>query len=156
LIVAQLILNQWDLKESNNRVYDAVDGSVTPRHLYIVRDLGSSLGHSKQSPFFKILGTAGAQGSKNDVDDFEEQGFITAVDGDDVSFDYRGMNQALVDMPMRSDVVWACELMNRLTDEQWRAAFRAGAYPDDVAERYIRKIKEKIAQGLALKSVATR
>lgn len=156
LIVAQLILNQWDLKHTNNRIYEAVDPSASPRRLYMVRDLGSSLGHSKQATFFKILGTAGAQGSKNDVEGFEEQGFIKKVDGDHVSFDYRGMNQALVEMPTTGDVIWTCELMNRITDDQWRAAFRAGAYPDDIAERYIKKIKEKIAQGLALKNPTTR
>lgn len=155
LIVAQLILNQWDLKAPNNRVYEAIDPSVTPKRLYVVRDLGASLGGSRQAAAFKILGTAGAQGSKNDIDDFEAQGFITRVDGNDVSFDYRGVNQALVDLPTATDVVWTCELMNRLTDEQWHAAFRAGAYPDELADRYIRKIKEKIAEGLALKG-ATR
>lgn len=150
LIVAQLILNQWDFKAPNNRIYDAVDESVVPRRLYVVRDLGASLGSARQAAVFKVMGTAGAQGSKNDIDDFEAQGFIKKVDGTRVAFDYRGMNQALVDLPTVDDVIWTCELMNRISDEQWSAAFRAGAYPDDIAARYIRKIKEKIAQGLAL------
>jgi hypothetical protein len=156
LIVAQLLLNNWDLKTSNNRVYEASGPGVAPRRLYMVRDVGSSLGHSKQSPFFKILGGRGAQGSKNDVDDFVEQGFIKSVDGDKVSFDYRGMNQALVDTVTAPDVIWACELLSRISDEQWQAAFRAGAYVQADADRYIAKIKEKIAQGLALKGATTR
>ncbi len=155
LVVANLILNQWDFKPSNNRIYQAVDASVKPRKLFVVRDLGASLGEMKQSTVFKVLGTAGAQGSKNDIEDFEQQGFIKKVDGTDVSFDYRGMNQALVDLPMAADVVWACELMSRISDEQWQAAFRAGAYPDDIAARYIRKIKQKIADGLAIRTPAT-
>ena len=155
LVVTQLLLNNWDLKTSNNRVYEATDPSVRPRRLYMVRDVGSSLGHSKQAPIFKMLGTPGSQGSKNDVDDFVEQGFIKKVDGDKVSFDYRGMNQALVDSVMVPDVIWACELMSRISDEQWQAAFKAGAYPQEHADRYIAKIKEKIGQGLALRA-ATR
>ena len=155
LLVAQLLLNNWDLKTSNNRVYEATDPSVKPRRLYMVRDVGSSLGHSKQAPFFKMLGTPGSQGSKNDVDDFVEQGFIKKVDGDKVSFDYRGLNQALVDTVTVPDVIWTCELMSRISDEQWQAAFRAGAYPQEHIDRYIAKIKEKIGQGLALKA-ATR
>jgi hypothetical protein len=155
LIVAQLILNNWDLKTPNNRVYAATDETTRPRKLYVVRDLGSSLGRARQNPFLKLLGTAGGQGSKNDVDDFESQGFIKDVVGDDVDFDYRGLNQPLVDMVTAPDVFWACELLSRLSDEQWQAAFRAGAYPQESADRYIRKIKEKVAQGLALKA-ATR
>ena len=131
LIVAQLILNNWDLKTPNNRVYAATDASTTPRKLYVVRDLGSSLGLARQNPFLKLLGTPGGQGSKNDVDDFESQGFIEDVEGDDVDFDYRGLNQPLVDLVTVPDVIWACELLSRLSDEQWQAAFRAGAYPQD-------------------------
>jgi hypothetical protein len=151
LIVAQLILNNWDLKTPNNRVYAASDEATTPRKLYVVRDLGSSLGRARQNPFLKLLGAPGGQGSKNDVDDFESQGFITDVDGDDVDFDYRGLNQPLVDLVTVPDVIWACELLSRLSDEQWQAAFRAGDYPQDRADRYIRKIKAKVSQGLALK-----
>jgi len=152
LLVTQLLLNNWDLKTSNNRVYEGTDPSVKPRRLYMVRDVGSSLGHSKQAPLFNMLGTPGSQGSKNDVDDFVEQGFIKKVDGDKVSFDYRGLNQALVDTVTVADVIWACELMARISDEQWQAAFKAGAYPQGHIDRYVAKIKEKIGQGLALKA----
>jgi hypothetical protein len=152
LVVAQLMVNNWDLKTSNNRVYESTDASARPRRLYMVRDVGASLGHSRQSLFFKMLGTPGSQGSKNDVDDFVEQGFITNVDGDKVSFDYRGVNQALVDTVTVADVIWASELMSRISDDQWQAAFKAGAYPQAHADRYIAKIKEKIGQGLALKA----
>ena len=156
LIVAQLVLNNWDLKTTNNRIYDAIDPSKTPKRIYMVRDVGSSLGHSKQSAFFNLLGTPGGQGTKNNVDDFVEQGFIKKVDGDKVSFDYRGVNQALVDTVTVPDVIWACELLARISDAQWQAAFKGGAYTDADAARYITKMKDKIAQGLALKSATTR
>ena len=61
------------------------------------------------------------------------------------------MNQALVDSVTVPDVIWACEQLAQIPDGHWQAAFKAGAYPQDGADRYIRKIKEKIAQGLALK-----
>ena len=156
LIVAQMILNSWDLKTSNNRVYDAVDPLAMPRRLFMVRDLGSSLGHSKQHRFFSMLGTRGQQGSKNDLEGFEEQGFIKKVEGHRVHFDYRGMNSALVKIVTPPDVVWACELLSRLTDDRWQAAFRAGGYTPEQTDRYIRKIREKIAQGFALQGIGTR
>ena len=46
LLVANLILNNWDLKTSNNRVYDVVDGDGATRRVYVVRDLGASLGNT--------------------------------------------------------------------------------------------------------------
>ena len=156
LIVAQLVLNGWDLKTPNNRLYEATDPAMKPQRQYMVRDVGSTLGHSKQFPLFKILGTPGAQGSKNDLEGFEQQGFIVKVNGDDVDFDYRGINQQLVNKVKVADVIWACERLAMIPDTHWQAAFRAGAYPQENADRYIKKIKEKIAQGLALKGTATR
>ena len=156
LVVAQMVLNNWDLKTTNNRLYEATDPSSQPRRHFIVRDVGSSLGHSKQFPLFAMLGTRGKQGSKNDLDGFEQQGFIKKVDGDRVEFDYRGMNDALLKIVTVADVIWACERLAAIPDGHWQAAFKAGAYPQDAADRYINKIKEKIAQGLALKAGATR
>ena len=49
-----------------------------------------------------------------------------------------------------TDVRWACQLLSRLSERQWRAAFRAAQYDEQHATRYISKIKQKIAQGLAL------
>ncbi len=49
------------------------------------------------------------------------------------------------------DVQWAARELSRLTDAQWRDAFRAGNYAPPQAERFIRRIKEKIADGLALR-----
>ena len=156
LVVAQLLLNNWDLKTVNNRLYEASDPTMKPQRIFMVRDVGASLGHSKQSSFFKFLGTPGSQGSKNDIVGFEQQGFIKRVDADKVSFDYRGLNQPLVDRVTVPDVIWACELVARIPDGHLQAAFKAGAFPQQDADRFIRKIKDKVAQGLALKTTTTR
>ena len=155
LVVAQLILNAWDLKTPNNRIYYVVDPSTRPSRQFVVRDVGASLGEARQFVLFNRLGTRGLQGSKNNIDDFERQGFITAVDGNDVEFDYRGVNSALIDMLTVPDVIWACERFAQIPDAHWQAAFQAGNYPPDVAGRYIRRIKDKIAQGLALRRIPT-
>ena len=155
LIVAQMVLNNWDLKTDNNRIYEATDPSARPRRQFVVRDVGSSLGHSKQFPLFALLGTRGMQGSKNDLEGFEQQGFIEKVEGDRVEFDYRGKNEALVDTVTVADVIWACERLAKIPDGHWQAAFKAGWYPQAEADRYIAKIKEKIAEGLALRAAPT-
>lgn len=155
LVVAQLILSNWDLKTSNNKIYTITDASPGPRRAYVVRDLGAALGKARQNKLYKLFRIRDKQGSKNDLADFEAQGFIKRVDGNHVEFDYRGLDSSLIEIVSAADVVWACELMSRIPDTHWQAAFRAGAYSPDQTDRYVRKIKEKIAQGLALKAAAT-
>jgi hypothetical protein len=48
--------------------------------------------------------------------------------------------------------VWGCRLMSRVSDRQYDDAFRAAGYTDDVRQRYVAKLKAKIAEGLALQS----
>ena len=88
----------------------------------------------------------------NNVDDFEETGFIRGVDRGVVEFDYPGLKGALFDDISPADVKWLCEAFGRLTDAQWDDAFRAAGYDEGVRARYIAKIKQKVAQGLALGS----
>jgi hypothetical protein len=152
LIVAQLVLNAWDLKTSNNRIYEAADPAMQPRRQFMVRDVGASLGQARQFPLFTLLGTRGLQGTKNNITDFEQQGFITKVDGNRVEFDYRGRHGVLLNLVKVPDVIWACELLARIPDGHWQAAFRAGHYSASDSERFIKKIKDKIEQGLALRT----
>jgi hypothetical protein len=116
-----------------------------------VRDLGASLG---KTTFPSLLTRTPLrslpQGSRNDVDDFVEQGFIREIDGQRVRFHYNGTNQKLVDTITVDDVVWAARLMARVSDEQWHDAFRAGGFAPGEQQRYIEKLKSKIREGLAL------
>jgi hypothetical protein len=155
LVVANLLLNNWDWKTSNNRIYDVSgpDGGV--RRMYVVRDLGASLGKTSYPTPLKWLPIRGlGQGSRNDLEGFEEQAFIRGVEGSRVRFDYRGIHRELVETITPRDVVWASELLARLSDAQLSDAFRAAAYTPDMTARYVVKIKSKIAEGLALRSTA--
>jgi hypothetical protein len=155
LIVANLIINNWDWKTSNNKIYDFVNADGTGERRYIVRDLGASFGKSDAPMVARVLGTRIAQGNRNNLEDFEEQGFITAVNGNRVEFDYRGIYDSVVETVTVDDVVWTCRLLSRLSDQQWNAAFEAAGYPPDQAARFIAKLKSKVAQGLALSTRAT-
>ena len=151
LLVANLILNNWDWKTSNNKVYDLAGGDGAPRRVFVVRDLGASLGKTTFPQFLKWTPMRGmGQGSRNDVDGFEEQGLIKKVEGQQITFDYRGIHDGLVDTLTVGDVVWTCRLMARLSDRQWRDAFRAAGYTGAEQRRFIAKLKSKINEGLAL------
>lgn len=142
LLVALLMLNSTDLKDDNNSIYalkEPWDGAAS--RWFVVRDVGAALGETgKLFP------------RRNWLEGFEKQLFITSIGDGKIEFDYKGRHQELLSMIEPSDVQWAATEMQRLTDQQWRDAFRAGNYADPVAERYIRRIRQKIADGLALRT----
>ena len=105
----------------------------------MVQDLGASLGKS-----------GWPIGNRNDVEGFESQGFIKGVEDGIIQFDYRGRHREVLEDLTPADVLWACRLLERITDRQWADIFRAAAYPSDVAERYRTHLASKIAEGLAL------
>ena len=152
LVVVNVMLNNWDWKTSNNKIYEVGDEGQPIDRMYVVQDLGASLGKTSYPKVLAWLPMRGlGQGSRNDLEDFEAQGFIKGVDGERVDFFYRGIHQSLVEQLTRADVVWAAERMSRLSDAQWNDIFRAAGYSDDSARRYIAKIKSKIAEGLKLR-----
>ena len=155
LVVANMILNNWDWKTSNNKVYDVARSDGGPTRIYIVRDLGASLGKTSAPALTRWLGSRMAQGSRNEIEDFESQGLIRGVEGDRVDFDYKGIYKGVVESVTAADVAWASQRLSRLSDAQWNDAFRAGGYPPDIAARYIAKLKSKIAEGLALTKANT-
>jgi hypothetical protein len=144
LIAINLLLNNWDYKTSNNRIYRIKDASHEPTRRYVVQDLGASLGKSKAFPL-PLFGT------RNNVSDFEGGRLIKEARGSRVVLHYRGLHRDVLERVTPADLVWACELMNRLSDAQLDDAFEAAAYPADVRQRYITKIRDKIREGLALK-----
>jgi hypothetical protein len=150
LVVANLILNSWDWKTSNNKVYESSRPVNGVRRWFMVRDLGASLGRTTYPTLLKWFRLRGfGQGTRSDLDGFEAQGFITGVGEDSQpEFDYRGIYRDVIGTVTLADVEWACRLLSRLSDEQWNDGFRAGGYNPDETRRYVTKIKTKIAQGL--------
>ncbi len=143
LFVVMVILNNWDLKTSQNALYEVRSGAHTQRR-YAVVDVGASLGGTRW--FFP--------GSKGDVDDYERESLIAGVRNGRVQFHYRGAwREPVLDNNITvADVRWACGLLARLSDKQLRDAFRAGGYDPRLASRFIRVVRARIREGLRLSS----
>lgn len=139
LVIANILLNNWDLDTDNNRIYRVGGRAGRVAQRFVVQDLGAALGKS-----WWPLGT------RNVLEDFESQDFIRDLEDGRVRFDYHSRHKRLLQEVSAADVVWTCRLLSRLTDRQLQDAFRAAGYPRDARERFIRKIKQKIQQGLAL------
>ena len=152
LVVANLLLNSWDWKTSNNKVYQLREPVHGVTRWFVVRDLGASLGRTTYPHLLKWFRLRGfGQGTRNDLTGFEAQGFISSIDDRSrITFDYRGIYRDVLNSVTPGDIRWACQFLARLSDHQWREAFQSAQYEEHHATRYIIKIKQKIAQGLAL------
>jgi hypothetical protein len=140
LIVTLLMFNSTDLKNDNNTVYELKEPWDGATRWFVVRDLGASLG---------VTGKVFPR--RNWIEGFEKKGFIIGVKNGQIQFDYDGRHRELIDAVTPADVHWAASQLQKLSDDQWHDAFRSANYADAIADRYIHKLKEKIAQGLAVR-----
>ncbi len=139
LLVLQAMLGNSDLKDENNARYELSDEFEGASTWYVSRDLGHSFGR-----------TGVIDAPRGDIDVFEATPFITGVVNGRVTLDWRGRHDTLLRDIKPSDVRWICGRLARLTDRQWQDAFRAGGFDAETSARFIRRLKQKIAQGLAL------
>jgi hypothetical protein len=143
LFVLMTVVNNWDIKSQQNTVYETA-GAGAPQYHYVVKDLGASLGKTSWL----------MPGTRDDIEGFEQEPFIKAVSGNRVKFHFQGAwsEPQLLDSVAPNDLRWMCERLARLTPDQWLDAFRAGGYSDAEADRFIRRIQQKIDEGLRVGS----
>ena len=140
LLVLQAMLGNSDLKDQQNVIYALKEPAEGAKRWYVARDLGQAFGR-----------TGVLEAPRGDPAVFEQTPFITGVVNGKVRFDYRGRHRVLFENISPADVRWLCQQLQALTDDQWHDAFRAAGYPVPIADRFIRRMKQKIDEGLALK-----
>src|SRR5215213_4471099 len=158
LKVLMILLNNFDARSENNRIIH-VNKPGRREARYYVTDLGATLGRA---------GGLGGTRTKNDLADFLSTQFVRGVDERDgvVEFDYdtrpRGLGHLSVLHPLyyRHEVnkekamrgipiahaQWIGSLLNQVSDEQLRDAFRAAGYSDGVRESYVAALRARVNQ----------
>ena len=63
---------------------------------------------------------------------------------------YLGIYRDVINSVRPADVRWTCERLGALSDRQWNDALRARGFTSEHTARYVKKIRSKIDQGLAL------
>ena len=149
LLVVLLMFNSTDLKDDNNSIYDIkkpLPGAPRVKRWFVVRDLGAALGE-----------TGKLYPRRNWIEGFERQGFLKEVKDGRIKFDFTGRHQQLLEMIRPEDLRWAASRLERLSERQWHDAFRAANYSDEIRDRYLRKIRQKIeeAKKVAVTAQAT-
>ena len=154
LRVVMALINNWDLKDENNAVYE--DG---PERIFMISDLGSS------------FGTAGPswphQKAKGNLESYTRSKFMTKTTAGYVDFQEpaRPSYQYLLNLPEYfrrkrlewigrripvRDVQWIGELLSQLSVEQIRDAFRASGYTPEEVNGFAGVVEDRIRELKAL------
>ena len=150
LVVMMGLLNNWDIKDSNNVILYVPNRGIGESQ-YAISDLGATFGKTGGLPFFWRITR-----SRNNPRDYSKASFIDKVKGNRVAFRYGGKNRGLFKNIALEDAKWLGNLLSRLSDRQLEDAFRAANYsPSEVrmlAEAVRRRINELVnlpSNGLA-------
>jgi len=135
LKIMMLLINNWDMQDTNNNILVARnDTGDAPELRYIISDLGGSFGK-----------TGGAiSRSRNKPSDFVKANFITGVKNNVVDFHYSGKNKALFENITVDDARWIGNWLSKLSDEQIKDAFRAANYSPQDVDQLAQTVRERI------------
>jgi hypothetical protein len=148
LRVLMALINNWDLKDINNAVYQTKGAS--PEQHFLVSDLGASFGTTNLN-----------RALKGDLHSYEQSKWINTVAQDRVDFNVPGPPSGtyFFAMPIfvqrmdlvwigrgipRADAAWLGQLLGRISSHQIRDAFRASGYSDSEVERFSRVVERRI------------
>ncbi len=138
LKVMMLLLENWDIKDSNNEI---VHARPTSRLRYVVSDLGATFGKTGGLP---VLWTITR--SRNNPDDYEKAKFVEGVKGNIVKFRYSGKKKGIFDDITVADARWLGGWLSRLSRSQIRDAFRAANYNQEEVNTLTDAVLDRIEQ----------
>ena len=142
LKVLMALMENWDLKDENNRIL-VVSRNGENELQYIISDLGTTFGKTggQNGPvaFVKKI-----KGSRNEPKDYVEDKFIDAVEGDKVRLDYDGKNSEMMRNITIADAKWIGGWLSRLSDRQLEDAFRAANYSSDEVRMLASAVRKRI------------
>jgi hypothetical protein len=125
LAILMALLNNWDIKDTNNKVLHVRDeGEGRDELHYIVSDLGATFGRVKTDlPVVWRI-----RRNRNDPEDYSKDPFLEEVKGDRVFLFYKGKRQDLFDDLRVGEARWLASLLSKLSARQIADAFRAANY----------------------------
>ncbi len=138
LKIMMALINNWDLKDSNNVIIQTRGDSEL---WYAISDLGATFGHASTTPLFWRLTR-----SRNNPEKYAGSKFVEKVKGDRVVIHFGGKNSGLMKNITVRDAQWLGGLLAQLSDQQIRDAFRAANYRQDQINLLARTVRERSNQ----------
>ena len=144
LKVLMALMENWDMKNSNNQILVVQDGGRTELQ-YIISDLGTTFGKTggQKSPiaFIKKI-----KGSRNEPEDYVEDEFVDGIENGKVQLDYSGKNSDLMKDISVADARWIGNLLGRLSERQIADAFRAANYNANEVRMLTGAVRKRIGE----------
>jgi hypothetical protein len=155
LRVVMSLLNNWDLTDENNAVYEELEGPQKGQRRFMVSDVGSTFGTGKLSWPMKHC--------RGDVDAFGRSTFLSRLESDHVDLhapagaslfflatprEYRAKARIkwIGDNIPRRHAQWIGQVLAALSPKQVRDAFRAAGYLPEEVEGFAATIERRIAE----------
>jgi hypothetical protein len=136
LVVLMGLLNNWDTKDTNNKILFVPGGEQGGQAelRYIISDLGATFGKTGNA----------ITHNRNQPETFVKTKFIKKVEGDRVQFDYNGKNGDLFKNITVEQASWIGGLLSRLSDQQLSDAFRAANYSPEEIQSLTESVRARI------------
>ena len=143
LVVLMSLLNNWDIKDTNNKVlYVPGAGGRDGELRYIVSDLGATFGRVKlDAPVLWRI-----RRNRNDPEDYAKDAFLEDVKKGQVYLFYKGKRQDLFDDIRVDEARWIAGLLSKLSDRQVADAFRAANYTPEEVRTLTEAVRGRIGE----------
>lgn len=138
LKVMMLLLENWDIKDSNNEI---IQVKGTNKLRYVVSDMGATFGKTGGLPILWSITR-----SRNKPEDYEKAKFVEGVEGNRVKFRYSGKKKDIFENITVADARWLGSLLSRLSRAQIRDAFLAANYNREEVETLSEAVLDRIEQ----------
>lgn len=145
LKVLLLLLDNWNLKNENNKILFVRDGQAGKTELrYIVSDLDTKFDKTGSSPGLWHLGNVQKSGAG------AKARFVDKVKDGLLVFDYAGRHKERICDITVAHAKWIAGWLSRLSDQQIKDACRAGNYSPDEAQKIAVLLRARINELVSL------
>jgi hypothetical protein len=138
--VMMALLNNWDIKDSNNEIL-LVRGARGNELQYIISDLGATFGKSGSLPVIWRFTR-----SRSNPEDYAKAKFLDEVNNGYVFFHYNGKRNDLFDDITVADARWIGHWLARLSQAQIRDAFSAANYSREEIDLLTEAVRNRIEE----------
>jgi len=145
LKIMMALINNWDLKDSNNVMIQVRNGDGNELR-YVISDLGATFGHASTTPLFWRVTR-----SRNNPSNYAKTDFLEKVKGNRVMLHFGGKNRGLMKDITVNDAIWIGSWLAQLNDRQIKDAFRAANYRPDQVDLLTRVVRARTNELLSLR-----
>ncbi len=141
LKVLMALLNNWDIKDSNNKILIVPTSNGQNELQYEVHDLGGTFGKISHIPRFLQF-----RPDRNNPKAYAKSHLIDKVKDGQVRLHYSAKRGKLFKGISVADAHWLGDLLSRLTQQQIEDAFRAANYTPDEVRLMSVAVRKRIAE----------